>query len=176
MKRKDLEEKGFTSEQIEFVMSEYGKDINPIKTELDNLKKETADYATIKAEHDKLKSEKDKYKDYDAIKADNEKIKKEHEALLTEKKRNDQLKVLDEVGVDKDFQEFVLGKIEVPEGKELKDVASEYIKANPKYSKETFKNIDSQLSLAGGSGKVDLSNLSTEDYLKVRRKERKGEI
>jgi hypothetical protein len=173
MKRKDLEEKGFTSEQIEFVMSEYGKDINPIKLELENLKKETADYETIKTEHSKLKSEKDKYKDYDAIKADNEKIKKEHEELLNEKKKNDNLKVLDEVGVDKDFQEFVLGKIEVPEGKELKEIATEYIKANPKYSKETFKNINTQLPLDGSGGKIDISKMPTDEYIKARRK---GEI
>lgn len=38
MKREDLTAKGLTSEQVEFVMSEYGKEFNPLKAERDSYK------------------------------------------------------------------------------------------------------------------------------------------
>lgn len=36
MKREDLTAKGLTTEQIDFVMAEYGKEINPLKAERDS--------------------------------------------------------------------------------------------------------------------------------------------
>lgn len=38
MKREDLTAKGLTTEQIDFVMAEYGKEINPLKAEKDSYK------------------------------------------------------------------------------------------------------------------------------------------
>lgn len=38
MKREDLTAKGLTPEQVEFVMTEYGKEVNPIKAERDSYK------------------------------------------------------------------------------------------------------------------------------------------
>ncbi len=38
MKREDLVAKGLTPEQVEFVMSEYGKNFNPVKAERDSYK------------------------------------------------------------------------------------------------------------------------------------------
>ena len=38
MKREDLTAKGLTTEQIDFVMAEYGKEINPLKAERDSCK------------------------------------------------------------------------------------------------------------------------------------------
>ena len=38
MKREDLTAKGLTTEQIDFVMAEYGKEINPLKAERDSYK------------------------------------------------------------------------------------------------------------------------------------------
>lgn len=38
MKTEDLQAKGFTQEQIDYVMAEYGKDINGIKQDRDNYK------------------------------------------------------------------------------------------------------------------------------------------
>lgn len=50
MKREDLTAKGLTAEQVDFVMAEYGKDVNPIKAERDSYKTqlETAQ-ASLKA-------------------------------------------------------------------------------------------------------------------------------
>ena len=49
MKRDDLTAKGLTPEQVEFVMSEYGRELNPIIAERDAYKSqlETAQ-ATLK--------------------------------------------------------------------------------------------------------------------------------
>lgn len=38
MKREDLTAQGLTEEQVEFVMSEYGKELNPLKAERDSYK------------------------------------------------------------------------------------------------------------------------------------------
>lgn len=38
MKREDLTAKGLTAEQVEFVMSEYGKEFNPLRAERDSYK------------------------------------------------------------------------------------------------------------------------------------------
>lgn len=38
MKREDLTAQGLTAEQVEFVMSEYGKEVNPLKVERDSYK------------------------------------------------------------------------------------------------------------------------------------------
>ena len=38
MKREDLTAQGLTAEQVEFVMSEYGKEVNPLKAERDSYK------------------------------------------------------------------------------------------------------------------------------------------
>lgn len=38
MKTEDLQAKGLNQEQIDFVMSEYGKDVNAIKAERDGYK------------------------------------------------------------------------------------------------------------------------------------------
>lgn len=38
MKREDLTAQGLTAEQVEFVMSEYGKEINPLRAERDHYK------------------------------------------------------------------------------------------------------------------------------------------
>jgi beta-phosphoglucomutase-like phosphatase (HAD superfamily) len=41
--KKEMEEKGFTTEQIDFVMAERGKEIEKEKTKLDDLQKQLAD-------------------------------------------------------------------------------------------------------------------------------------
>ena len=38
MKREDLTAQGLTAEQVEFVMTEYGKELNPLKAERDSYK------------------------------------------------------------------------------------------------------------------------------------------
>lgn len=38
MKREDLTAKGLTAEQVDFVMAEYGKELNPMKAERDSYK------------------------------------------------------------------------------------------------------------------------------------------
>lgn len=50
MKREDLTAKGLTAEQVEFVMSEYGKEHNPLIAERDGLKSQLATaQASLKA-------------------------------------------------------------------------------------------------------------------------------
>lgn len=70
MKRADLKEKGLTEEQIDFVMSENGKDI-------ESTKKPFADYDEIKEKLSKANETLEKFKDYDNVKADVEKYKAE---------------------------------------------------------------------------------------------------
>ena len=38
MRREDLTAKGLTAEQVDFVMAEYGKELNPLKAERDSYK------------------------------------------------------------------------------------------------------------------------------------------
>ena len=50
MKTEDLQAKGLTQEQIDYVMAEYGKDINGIKQERDTYKTQLSTaQATLKS-------------------------------------------------------------------------------------------------------------------------------
>ena len=49
MKTEDLQAKGLSQEQIDFVMAEYGKDLNAVKAERDTYKTQlTTAQATLK--------------------------------------------------------------------------------------------------------------------------------
>lgn len=74
MKRAELKEKGLTDEQIEFVMSQNGLDV-------ENAKKPFQDYEKIKEELSKANETLEKVKDYDNVKADVEKYKAEAQKL-----------------------------------------------------------------------------------------------
>lgn len=79
--------------------------------------------------------------------------------------------VLAELKADKDFTEFLLSKIEF--GKDIetfKANANKYLEANPRFRTETYKKVNSQVSLNNGAGSPSIENMTTEQYLAYRAK------
>lgn len=125
------------------------KDYDEIKAKLESY----ADYEDLKDKASKLEN----YKDYDILK---EKASKLEEVTLNNKKLK-----LKSMGIDEGFIDYALTKID---GEDFDEGAKQFIEANPKFKSETFQKIDSSFSLAGG-GKIDMSKLSSEEYIEARK-------
>ena len=93
-------------------------------------------------------------------------LEEEVVALKTEKEKNQKVEKLRNLDVDEDFLEFVLGKVD---GENFEAMAEQFVKDNPKFTKEHFSSIDSGLNLKGGS-RPDFEQMTTEEYLKWREK------
>lgn len=73
------------------------------------------------------------------------------EQLEQEKLTAQKLDVLAELKADKDFTEYLLSKIEFGDDIEtFKANANKYLEANPRFRTETYKKVDSQVSLNKG--------------------------
>lgn len=93
------------------------------------------------------------------------------EQLEQEKLTAQKLDVLAELKADKDFTDYLLSKIEFGDSLEtFKANANKYLEANPRFRTETYKKVDSQVSLNKGSGTPDFENMTTEQYLAWRAK------
>lgn len=92
-------------------------------------------------------------------------IVKENEALKTEKEKMEATAVLNKLGVDPDFLEFVYTNVE--KGENFEDNAKKYLETHPKMKRETYQSVNSSLGLSGGN-MPDFENMSTEEYLKWR--------
>jgi hypothetical protein len=106
----------------------------------------------------------DKYKNYDNVLEQATTLKMEKE-LRTYKD------ALSELDVDKDFTEYVLSKIEKGENLEaFKENAKQFLEANPKFKTETFQKVNSSLNLGGKEAYPDFNQMTTEQYLRWREK------
>lgn len=90
----------------------------------------------------------------------NEKTKNAHYAILSS----------DEIGIDKDFLDYVYGQIDKgKDDEEFKTNAKKYADEHLKYKAETFKNIDANIA-GGGKGPKNLADMKdaneVADYLK----------
>lgn len=137
------------------------KDVDDIV--INRLAKERAKiYKQIGIEEEgKIEEYKNRVKEYETLKQENETFKSERET----REYKDKLKKL---GADDDFLDFLLTKISKDE--KFEENAQTFLKDNPKFTKEIFKNFDSNLPLTGGSGPVDLSKMSTGEYIAYRAK------
>jgi hypothetical protein len=98
-------------------------------------------------------------------------LAKKVEQFETQKLNAQKLDVLGELKADKDFVDYLLSKIEFGENLEtFKANANKYLEANPRFRTETYKKVDSQVSVSKGTGKPDLENMTTEQYLAWRAK------
>lgn len=93
-------------------------------------------------------------------------LENEVQQLKAEKEKSAKLERLRKLDVDDDFLEFVLNKVD---GEDFQAKAEEFVKDNPKFTKEHFASIDSALDLRGGT-RPDFSKMTTEQYLKWREK------
>ena len=93
------------------------------------------------------------------------------EQLETEKLNAQKLDILNELKADKDFTDYLLSKIEFGDSVEtFKANANKYLEENPRFRVETYKKVDSQVSLNKGAGYPDLNNMTPEQYLAWRAK------
>jgi hypothetical protein len=96
---------------------------------------------------------------------------KKVEQFEGEKLNAQKLEVLGELKADKDFTDYLLSKIEFGDTIEtFKANANKFLEANPRFRTEAYKKLDSQVSLNKGSGTPDLANMSVEQYLAWRAK------
>jgi len=101
---------------------------------------------------------------YDSVKSEADSLKQE-KLIRT---YGDELSAL---GVDSDFIEFVLGKVDKGENLEqFKVNATKFVEENPKFKKDTFKTVNSNLDLGGVEAYPDFEKMTTEQYLKWREK------
>lgn len=96
---------------------------------------------------------------------------KKVELFEGEKLNAQKISVLGELKADKDFTDYLLSKIEFGENLEaFKANANKFLEANPRFRTEAYKKVDSQVSLNKGSGTPDLANMTVEQYLAWRAK------
>jgi hypothetical protein len=95
----------------------------------------------------------------------------ELQKLQAEKTQMAYVNALNELNVDKDFTEFVLSKIDKGDTLEaFVDNAKQYLEANPKFKSDTFKQVNSSLDLGGTQAYPDFSQMTPEQYLAWRAK------
>jgi len=100
-----------------------------------------------------------------------ESVKSEADSLKQEKLIRTYGDELSALGLDPDFTEYALGKIDKGENlDEFKVNASKFLEANPKFKKDTFKSVNSNLDLGGVEPYPDFEKMTTEQYLKWRAK------
>jgi hypothetical protein len=98
-------------------------------------------------------------------------VVKKLEQFESEKLNTQKLSILDELKADKDFYDYLLSKIEFGDSIDtFKENANKYLEENPRFRVENFKKVDSQVSLNKGAGYPDLENMSPEQYLAWRAK------
>ena len=93
MKREELKTKGFTDDQIDWLMDENGKDINKVRSQyeakVEQLTKDNEVLKTSNTELDtKYKAQSESYKDYEELK----KFKEDSEAKVLKQQQIDWLK------------------------------------------------------------------------------------
>lgn len=100
-----------------------------------------------------------------------EQVKTEAEVLKKEKQLRQYSDELVSLGVDADFTEFVLSKIDKGEDiEQFKVNAKTFLEANPKFKRDNFKKVDSSLNIGGVEPYPDFEKMTTEQYLKWRAK------
>ena len=98
-------------------------------------------------------------------------VKDEAETLRKEKEIRQYGDELNALGIDPDFNEYVLSKVDKGENlEEFKVNAKNFLESNPKFKKDTFKKVDSSLNLGGVEPYPDFEKMTTEQYLKWRAK------
>ena len=98
-------------------------------------------------------------------------LAKKVEQFESEKLNAQKLNVLGELKADKDFTDYLLSKIDFGDSIDtFKANANKYLEENPRFRVENFKKVDSQVSLNKGAGKPDLENMTVEQYLAYRAK------
>jgi len=90
---------------------------------------------------------------------------KENLTLKSEKERVEATSILNNLGVDPDFIEFVFTNVE--KGENFEKNAKAFLEKHPKMMRENYQSVNSSLGLSGGSA-PDIESMSTEEYLKWR--------
>lgn len=100
-----------------------------------------------------------------------ENVKTEAEMLKKEKELRSYQDKLNALGIDPDFSEYVLSKVDKGENLEEFEVnAKSFLEANPKFKKDTFKKVDSSLNLGSAEPYPDFEKMSVDQYLAWRAK------
>ena len=149
----DVEEKVFNQAQLdEIVISRLGKERARLMKKL-GIEDETQLEEVVKKANS--------YQD----------LAKKVEQFESEKLNAQKLNVLGELKADKDFIDYLLSKIDFGDNIDtFKANANKYLEENPRFRVENFKKVDSQVSLNKGAGKPDLENMTVEQYLAWRAK------
>ena len=93
-------------------------------------------------------------------------LKDEYQTLKQRDAQRENEGVLRGLNVDDDFIDYVLTK--VPMGEDFETRAAEFIKANPKILKDTFRNVNSALNLNGAANKKP-EEMTDLEYIEYRR-------
>ena len=93
-------------------------------------------------------------------------LKDEYQTLKQREAQRESEGVLRGLNVDDDFIDYVLTK--VPMGEDFEARAAEFIKANPKILKDTFRNVNSALNLNGAANKKP-EEMTDLEYIEYRR-------
>lgn len=141
-------DKKFTQEEIDnIVVNRLAKERNKIFKKL-GVEDES-----------KLEEVLEKSKNYEAVKNENEKYK-------AEKQKNEKEKILRGLGIDEEFIDYAISKI--TDGENYAENAKTFVESNPKLKKDSFTSVKSSLELGGATLNADISNMTTEEYLKWR--------
>lgn len=110
---------------------------------------------------------KETFNHYNTLKQENETYKTEIETYRKEKKQRELESKVKALGVDPEFVDYVLLKVENNEN--FEENVKAFVEANPKIKVDTYIRQSSNPSLTGGKGAVDLTKLSTKEYLEYRK-------
>lgn len=92
-------------------------------------------------------------------------VLKENLTLKSEKQKMEATAILNDLGVDPDFIEFVFTNVE--KGENFEKNAKAFLEKHPKMMRDNYKSVNSSLGLTGGT-LPDIENMTSEEYLKWR--------
>lgn len=148
----EVKEKVFTQAQLdEIVITRLGKERARMlkklgiedESQLEDVMMKSAKYDSIKQELDAAQYERQ--------------VQNENEQLL-------------KLGADKDFVDYLRLNIVPDEGETFEIAAKKFLESNPKFKVETFKSVNSSVNVNAGSSYPDFNQMSPEQYLAWRAK------
>jgi hypothetical protein len=96
-------------------------------------------------------------------------LKQEHEALKIEVAKSRKVNALQGLNADDDFTDYLLGKIQ-GDGDEFIANAKKFLEANPKFKKDTYRQVNASVDVNNGNAYPELDKMTTEQYLAWRAK------
>lgn len=162
---------------INKIMSDYGKEVNALKAENQELNTKVLDLTKdVQAKEKEFNDYKESVKDYESVKNQNQEYANEINNYKKAEINKTYMEELGKNGVDEKFKKFVFSELAPNENEKAEDYAkrvNEYVEKNPQYKAENYKKFDSSYK-QGGGGTPDFEKMSAEEYIKYMNEQSKN--